>query len=371
MSVGTAFLLVGGLVLLVAGGEVLVRGAAALARTFGMSPLVVGLTVVAFGTSAPELAISVDATLSGAPGIAVGNVVGSNIANILLVLGLAALVLPLAVRSRLVRADIPVMVVISVLLLVVALDGTIDRLNGAILLVVLIGYVTLTVIITRRQPVPRSRRSPESGGPGHPAVQVIFVALGVGMLVPGARLLVEGATEVASALGVSDLIVGLTAVALGTSLPELATSVVAVIRGERDMAVGNIVGSNVFNIGAVLGIAAIVAPEGIPVASAVVWFDLPVMLAVALVLLPVAFTALAVARWEGALFIGLYAAYVAYLALDATGHDALDDYSTVMLGFVIPITVLWLALLVAYEFGLRRGRREANRRDEQGRTGLG
>lgn len=362
MGVGTVLVFLGGLILLGGGGEVLVRGAAGLARTIGMSSLVVGLTVVSFATSAPELAVSMDATLSGAPGIAVGNVVGSNIANILLVLGAAALLLPLAVKSRIVRADIPVMVGMSVVLILVALDGTISRWEGVVLVGVLVGYVTLTLVIARRRPAPPSRRAPEPIRPRHPALQVGLVVAGVAMLVIGARWLVQGATDVAAWLGVSDLIIGLTVVAIGTSLPELATSVVAVVRGERDIAVGNIVGSNVFNIGAVLGVTALVAPDGIPVATAAVRFDLPVMLAVALVLLPVAFTAFAVARWEGALFLALYVAYVAYLFLDATGHEALEPYSTVMLGFVVPITALWLVLLVAYEIGLRRGRREAGRR---------
>ncbi|MFW6092307.1 MAG: calcium/sodium antiporter [Actinomycetota bacterium] len=359
MSVGTVLLVAAGLTVLAAGGEILVRGAAGLARTLGMPSLVVGLTVVSFATSTPELAVSVDSILSGAPGIAVGNVVGSNIANILLVLGAAALVVPLTVRSRLVRVDIPVMVAISVLLLVVALDRTINRLDGALLLVALIGYVTLIVAIARRRPGPLPRRSLEPSCARHPAIHVLFVAGGVAMLVFGARWLVTGATEVASWLGVSDLVIGLTVVAIGTSLPELATSVVAVVRSQRDMAVGNLVGSNVFNIGSVLGITAVVAPDGIPVDRAALWFDLPVMLAVALVLLPIAFTALAVARWEGALFLVFYAAYIAYLVLDATGHDALDAYNTVMLGFVIPITALWLVLLVVHEIGRRRRRREA------------
>jgi cation:H+ antiporter len=359
MSVGTILLLLGGFAVLMAGGEALVRGAAGLARTVGMSSLVVGLTVVSFATSAPELAVSVDATLSGAPGLAVGNVVGSNIANILLVLGISALVLPLAVRSRLVRADIPVMVAMSALALLVALDGSVSRWDGVLLVAALLAYVTATVLLSRRRYASAGRRVAEESRPLHPAIQLVLIVGGVGMLVLGATWLVEGATEVAAFFGLSDLVIGLTVVALGTSLPELATSVIAAVRGERELAVGNIVGSNVFNIGAVLGTTAAVAPDGVPVASAAIRFDLPVMIAVALVLVPVAFTQLAVARWEGGLFLALYAAYVAYLLLDTTGHAALEPYSTVMFGFVVPITALWLVLLVAYEIGLRRGRREA------------
>ncbi|NDL56321.1 calcium/sodium antiporter [Phytoactinopolyspora sp. XMNu-373] len=362
-------MLIAGFVLLVGGGESLVRGASSLARTIGMSSLVVGLTVVSFATSAPELAVSTGAALGGHPGLAVGNVVGSNIANILLVLGLSAVFVPLIVKSQIVRADIPVMVALSIGLLLLALDGHITRLDGTLLLAVVVIYVTITIVISRRRKLPiPMRHGPHTGGSTQDAQaptpqrrsvprDLLLVLVGVGLLVAGAQLLVRGASEVAAALGVSDLIIGLTVVAIGTSLPELATSVIAVIRGERDLAVGNIVGSNVFNIGAVLGITAIVAPDGIEVASAAIRFDLPIMIAVALALLPVAFTGQAVARWEGVLFFILYAAYIAFLLLQATDHAALEPFSAVMLWFVVPITASWLLLLAAYEIGLRRGRR--------------
>ncbi len=366
--------LVAGFVLLVAGGESLVRGAGSLARTLGMSSLVVGLTVVSFTTSAPELAVSTDAALSGYPGLAVGNVVGSNIANILFVLGAAALFVPLAVSSQVVRADIPVMVVLSGVVLLMALDDRLSRLDGAILFAALVVYVTVTVLLSRRRVLASASPAPEDALGGDPAgadgrVRSVLrdlglVVLGTVMLVAGARLLVYSASTIAAALGVSDLLIGLTVVAVGTSLPELVTCVVAVLRGERDMAVGNIVGSNVFNIGAVLGVTAVVAPEGIAVAPAALRFDLPVMLAVALVLVPVALTGLGVARWEGALFVGFYAAYLAYLVLEATGHAALRPYSAAMLWFVIPLTALWLVAVAVYEVGAgRRGRRSRAARE--------
>ncbi|MDA2814688.1 calcium/sodium antiporter [Nocardiopsis sp. RSe5-2] len=371
--------LVAGFVLLVAGGESLVRGAGSLARTLGMSSLVVGLTVVSFTTSAPELAVSADAAISGHPGLAVGNVVGSNIANILLVLGTAALFVPLAVNSQAVRADIPVMAALSVLALAMSLDGTLGRFEGALLLAALIAYVTVTVVVSRRRAAaarpstPVDDADPGDGAPGpdgsapdgpprtsrakRTLIDLVLVVLGTALLVSGARLLVFGAGEIAAALGVSDLLIGLTVVAIGTSLPELVTCVVAVVRGERDMAVGNIVGSNVFNIGAVLGVTAVVAPEGIPIAPAAQWFDLPVMAAVALVLLPIALTKSDVARWEGALLVGFYAAYIAYLVIDATGHEALEPFSAVMLWFVIPLTALWLLAAVLHELKARRRRK--------------
>nr|WP_319633101.1 calcium/sodium antiporter [Georgenia satyanarayanai] len=362
----TVVLLLGGLVVLVIGGELLVRGAGALARSFGMSPLVVGLTVVSFATSAPELAVTVDASLSGSPGLAVGNVVGSNITNVLLVVGVAGIILPIAVHRPVIRQDVPVMIGLSVLLLLVSLSGSVSRLDGLVLLALLVGYVVWRVVSTRR-----SSRDEDDGAaapPGSPRLNALLVVVGVALLVVGARWLVAGATDVATALGLSELVIGLTVIAIGTSLPELATSVIAALRGNVEMAVGNVVGSNIFNIGAVMGIAAVVSPDGVPVEPGAVRFDIPVMIAVALALLPVAFTGFCVARWEAALFVAYYVAYVVYLLLDAAGHDALPQFSGVMLLFVIPITVLTLVVLTSYEVGLRRGRRAAEA-DEARRAG--
>ena len=359
MSVATVLLLLAGVAALAGGGEVLVRGASGLARSFGIPPLVVGLTVVSFATSAPELAVTLQAAVDGNPGIAVGNVIGSNIANILLILGICAVVLPLTVRVQMIRSDIPIMIVFSVGALLLALDGTIGRLDGGLLLLALVVYLAVTVVVARRRQgdevSPVVTRAAAS-----PWLAVGLVVAGVVLLVVGARLLVAGATDVASAIGVSDLVIGLTVVAVGTSLPELAASLVAALRGERDIAVGNVVGSCLFNVGAVLGLTSLVVSDGVPVASAAVRLDIPVMVAVSLALIPVAFTGFAVTRWEGAMFTAYYVAYVAYVLLAATEHDAVEPFSGVMLWFVIPITVLWLALLMAYEVGLRRGRRQAS-----------
>jgi cation:H+ antiporter len=357
---------IAGLAVLTLGGEVLVRGASGMAKALGLPSFVIGLTVVSFATSAPELAVTVQAAAGGNPGLAIGNVVGSNIANILFILGICAVVLPLVVQSQLIRMDIPVMIGFSVLALVFALDGAIGRLDGALLMTGLIAYLIATIVVAKR----RHLESLPSAVPGvaedvpspvsrNPLISTALVVGGVGLLVIGARLLVNGATDVAAAMGVSELVIGLTVVSIGTSMPELAASLVAAIRGERDIAVGNIVGSCLFNIGAVLGITGIVAP--IPIADAAVNFDLPIMIAVALALVPVAFTGFTVARWEGALFVAFYVAYVAYLLLDATGHEAVEPFSGVMMSFVLPITALWLIVLMAYEVGLRRGRREGAR----------
>ncbi len=265
MQAVTVLLIIGGLLLLALGGEVLVRGAGGLARSLGMSPLLVGLTVVAFATSAPEFAVSVQSAIVGTPGLAVGNVVGSNIANVLLILGVSAVVAPLTVASKLVRRDVPVMIGISVLALVLSLDHKLDVVDGVILLAVMIAYLIVTIIGSRREAAESAPRADPGGSePGRRPLWLdgVLVAVGVALLVLGAGWLVDGATAVAHAWGVSDLIIGLTVVAVGTSLPELATSLVATMRGERDIAVGNIVGSCLFNIGVVLSATALVSRVG-------------------------------------------------------------------------------------------------------------
>ncbi len=364
MTLTSALLLVGGLAVLVGGGEVLVRGAGGVARAMGMSPLLVGLTVVAFATSAPELAVALGATLGGNPGLAVGNVVGSNIANVLLVLGLSAAILPVIVGSQVIRRDIPVVAVLSAGVLAISLDLRISRVEGLLLVAAVAVYVVVTVLEARRSGAGRSASPPpevaappaQAGRAGHLRRDALLVAAGVGLLVVGADWLVEGATQVARSFGVSDLVIGLTVVAVGTSLPELATSLIAAARGERDMAVGNVVGSCVFNLGAVLGLSALAASGGIPIEPAAVRFDLPFMLATAIALLPVAFTGLVIARWEGAVFVAYYVAYITFLVLTATEHPALPAFGWAMRSFVIPLTVLTLAVLVVQELRLRRDR---------------
>lgn len=358
VTIADVLLLLGGFVLLVGGGELLVRGASGVARAVGLSPLVVGLTVVSFATSAPELAVTLDAAASGSPGLAIGNVVGSNIANILLVLGISALVTPLVVRSRVVRLDVPVMIALSVAFFVMALDGAISTLDGAILLGALILYVVRAVMASRRSRRPVDAASAGEGRSVRPLwLDALLVAGGVGMLVVGAGWLVDSATAIAGSLGISDLVIGLTVVAIGTSLPELATSVIAVRRGERDLAVGNVVGSNIFNIGSVLGLTAVISPDGVPVADAAIAFDIPFMVAVAVAVLPIVYTGAAVARWEGALFLGYYVAYTGYLLLDSAEHDLLPQYSSVMLSFVVPLTVVTLGVLSLAELRRRASRR--------------
>lgn len=349
MDLMTIGMLAGGLVLLVAGGELLVRGAAALAALAGIAPLVIGLTVVAFGTSAPELAVSLQAGLSGNPDIAVGNVVGSNIFNVLFILGACALIAPLLVSGQVVRREVPIMVGVSLLLGLLVLDGRIGFFDGLLLTAGIIGYVTWSVVDSRRAVASDAAAVAENGSapqsPGNLALQLAYIAGGLALLVLGARWLVDSAVSIASNLGVSNVVIGLTIVAAGTSLPEVVTSIVATLRRERDIAIGNVIGSNIFNILGILGIAALLTPGGLAVAPSVITFDLPVMLAVAVACLPIFFTGKSIARWEGLLFLAYYAVYSAYLVLAVTEHDALPAFSNVMLLAVVPLTAVTLAVL--------------------------
>ncbi|WP_416676326.1 calcium/sodium antiporter [Egbenema bharatensis] len=352
-------LLVIGLALLVIGAEALVRGASRIAVMAGISPLVIGLTIVAYGTSSPEMAVSMMSSYVQ-PDIAIGNVIGSNIFNILLILGLAALVAPLVVAQQLIRLDVPIMIGVSVLALVFGLDGRIGRMDGIILFTLGIVYTVFLIYQSRREtnPAVQEEYANEYGNLERSSLgwlkNIGFIFGGLALLVLGSNWLVDGATAIARALGVSELIIGLTIVAAGTSLPELATSIVASVRGERDIAVGNVVGSNIFNILAVLGVAAITAPNGVSVSSTALRFDMPVMIAVALACLPIFFTGNLIDRREGLLFTGYYLAYTLYLILYSTQHSLLPMYSTVMLLFVLPITAITLGIVMWRSYQARR-----------------
>ncbi|MGD9870004.1 MAG: calcium/sodium antiporter [Thauera sp.] len=354
-----ALMFVLGLVVLVIGADVMVRGASRLAVSFGVSPLVVGLTVVAFGTSAPEMAVSVGSALSGSPDLAIGNVVGSNIANILLILGISALITPLLVDEQIIRQEIPIMIGASALLVVVALDGNIGLVESIALFALVIAYTVFLVVQSRRASKnvqdEFETEIPTSTWDSHWAVQVALIALGLVMLVVGADWLVESAVAFARAFGVSDLVIGLTVVAIGTSMPEIATSIVAAARGQRDIAVGNVVGSNVFNILAVLGLTGIVSGAGLPVSEAARNFDLWVMLAVAFACLPIMITGREIARWEGGVFLGYYAVYTAWLVLQAQQHDSLPAFSGIMLGYVLPLTVITIVVSIVRHNGRAGG----------------
>lgn len=343
----TIFLMILGLVLLVAGAEALVRGASRLAAAFGISPLVIGLTVVAFGTSSPEMAVSVMSASAGQADLALGNVVGSNIFNVLFILGLSAVITPLLVSRQLIRLDVPIMIGVSVLLLLLTLDGNISLLDGILLFAGIIAYTAFQIFQARRERQVLSNEDviekPTTASQW--LINIGFVIGGLVLLVLGSNWLVDGAIFIAQSLGVSELVIGLTIVAAGTSLPEVATSVIASIRGQRDIAVGNVVGSNIFNILAVLGLASIVSADGINVAASALRFDIPVMIAVALACLPIFFTGRVIARWEGFVFLAYYVVYTVYLILAATQNTALTTLNAALIWFALPITVITFIVL--------------------------
>ena len=314
MNTLTLLLFLAGLAALVMGAEWLVRGASHLAAIVGVSPLVIGLTVVAFGTSSPELAVSVQAAWSGQADLSVGNVVGSNLFNVLFILGISAVITPLAVNYQLLRLDVPVMIVVSVLTLVLGWDGAISRLDGALFVAGLVVYMAWLIRTSRRELAAEQQASTLDTPPSERWGQQVLtdlalIAVGLGLLVLGSHWLVQGAVAIATALGVSQLVIGITVVAAGTSLPEVAASVAAAVRGERDIAVGNVIGSNIFNVLAVLGISSLVTSGGVPVSAAALDFDIPVMVATAIACLPVFYTGGTISRWEGVLFLGYYGIY--------------------------------------------------------------
>lgn len=354
MSLSVALTLVLGLVMLVVGAEALVRGAARLAGAFGVSSIVIGLTVVAFGTSAPELAVSVRGALGGAADVAMGNVVGSNLFNVLVILGFSALAGGLVVHQRIVRLDVPLVIAATGLVWLFAADGTIARWEGTVLIALAVLYTGWLIRSSRHEsseivaefdvaftvdPMRARGTWPRS---------VLLVIVGLVLLVIGADRLVVAAVSIATALGVSDLVIGLTVVAAGTSLPELATSVVAAMRGERDIAVGNVVGSNLFNLLLVLGGAAVVTPRGLGVAADALILDLPFSLMVMVVVLPVLAIGLTVRRWEGALLVAGYVGYGVLLFSVSQGtRTAAQARLPLLVGFaalgVVLVVVGWWA----------------------------
>jgi cation:H+ antiporter len=404
MSLEVFLLLVGGLVLLVGGGEFLVRGASRFAEILGLSPLVVGLTVVAYGTSAPEMAVSIQAGLAGNDSIAVANVVGSNIFNVLFILGLCALVAPLVVDRRLVRVDVPVMIAVSLVAGLMALDRNFALWEGLVLTCGAAGYTAWSVISSRAETANANAANahhvaePELIAGKHPGWlvsqlaiaalgcigwklgwfgftegglalagglvfalghlfgkggttragdlvhQIGFILTGLGVLVLGAGWLVDGAVRTALSLGVSDAVVGLTIVAAGTSLPEVAASVIATIRGQRDLAIGNVVGSNIANILAILGVSSLVTPGGLSLADSMLRIDIPVMIAVAVVCLPVFYTGYLIRRWEGAVLLAAYVGYTTWLVFDATAQPASTALGQALAWVFAPVVLATFAV---------------------------
>ena len=369
MSPLTLILFLVGFPLLIGGAELLVRGASRIAAALGISPLVIGLTVVAFGTSAPELAVSVRGSLSGQADVAVGNIVGSNVMNVLLILGVAAAITPLRVRHQLIRFDVPLMIAASFAVWLLSLGGGISRLEGLLLVGGLAAYLGTTFWAARRDKRAAAALAEEVDADppaslGAAALSGVLAVAGLVMLVVGANWLVGGAVVFAAWLGVSELIIGLTVVAIGTSLPELATSVIASLRGERDMAVGNVVGSNLFNLLCVLGLTAVLPPAGVPVNSVAVAVDLPIMCAVAVVCLPIFFTGGSIRRWEGFVLLGFFVLYMVF-TLRFTMNQTARGLFFWTAGFCVAMVVLALFGLAtaAARQRVRAMRRVRRRRD--------
>jgi cation:H+ antiporter len=360
----TILLLIIGLVFLIVGAEALVRGASRIAASVGISSLVIGLTVVAFGTSSPELAVSIMASTSDQSDIAMGNVLGSNIFNILFILGLSAIITPMIVHLQIIRIDVPILIALSAMVWIFGLDGNINRWEALILALLGVGYIFLAFHLSKKEKNKSAQAEyNEAFGEVPPKNKhwqsVLYIILGLVLLIFGSRFLVNSAVVIAKSLGVSDLVIGLTIIAAGTSLPEVATSIIAALRGERDIAVGNAIGSNLFNIFFILGIAGMISGDGINVADSALRFDIPVMVFTAVACLPLFFTGKKLDRWEGMVFFLYYIAYTIYLVLSSQQHAALYTYSRAMLWFVIPLTIITLIVVTLRNRKHNNANREA------------
>jgi cation:H+ antiporter len=313
-----------GLIALVIGAEVMVRGSAKVAARWGISPILIGLTVVSIGTSLPELAVGVVAASEGSGALAVGNIAGTNVVNLLLILGLSALILPLAMQMRTLRFELPVMAGAAVLMWALAADGTLSRLDGAVLVLGAIVYTGALIRATRRESrvvVGEFAQAYPADAPGEVesnerrpmALHVAMMLGGIAVVVIGADWLVNGAVGMARGFGVSDALIGLTVVAIGTSAPELVTTVVSTLRGERDIAIGNLLGSSIYNILLILGVTALVPAHGLLLPDSLVRIDIPIMVAVALICVPIFISGRRVSRGEGAAMVAAYLIYLGYL----------------------------------------------------------
>lgn len=322
MTLHPALVFLGGLVVIVVGAELLLRGAARIAAMLGIKPLLIGLTVVAVATSTPELAVGVTAVLEGKGPLAVGNIAGTNIFNILFILGLSAAIRPLPLQLQSLRLDVPVMIASALVLFIMAFDGVLSLTEGLLLLLAALVYTAALVRLTRRESAELKQEFAEEFSPRalHAGRGLLWGALntslllvGIGLTLLGADLMVESAAEIARQLGVSDAIIGLTIVAIGTSAPELATTVVATLKDDRDVAVGNLLGSSITNILVILGLTCVAAPRGIDVSTDVLRIDLPLAAAVAIVCWPVFRSDRQVSRREGLSFVVAYLAYLTTL----------------------------------------------------------
>lgn len=341
-----------GLVVMVIGAELLVRGASRLAAMFGVSDLVIGLTIVAFGTSAPEFLVSIKGAITDHSDLVIGNCIGSNIFNLLFIIGACAIIQPLIVTKQLIRLDVPIMIGSHLLFLLISLDGKIDRYDALILLIsfAMYSWFVISKSLQENALITNNNNNTDCDEksrfrPIAMINQIGILSFGLILCIVGAEWVVDNAVRLAKILGVSELVIGLTIVSIGTSLPEVATSIVATVRGKRDIAIGNVVGSCIFNILGVIGIAGLISRTGITVAPSVLRFDLPLAIAATIACLPIFFSDYKISRWEGFLFLFYYAAYLSYIILDAHQHDILPVFSAVMLWFVIPLSSLTFAVI--------------------------
>ncbi|WP_082729175.1 calcium/sodium antiporter [Pseudomonas sp. St29] len=350
--------LISGLVMLIAGAELLVRAAVRLSARLRVRPLIMGLSVVAFSSSAPQMAISLQATLADNTDIAVGSVIGSSIFNILVILGLSALIIPLRVSRQLVRLDIPLMIGASALVFVLAYNERLTPSDGLILLAAQLLYLVLLLRQSRHPARPPLPSATDRRGYAPRLSSMLLVLLGLGLLVFAGHLLLGAAVTVADDLGLSERVMGLTVIAVSTSLPQLATSLLAAVQGQRDIAVGNVIGSNLFNLLGVLGFTALVAPTPLSVSPNALDFDLPVLLCVAVLCLPVFYSGYRITRAEGLLFLGLYLAYGLHVVSFTTGMPLAGKLEHLMLFFVLPALVAFL-LFSSLRAWRRQHKREA------------
>lgn len=331
----TIFWFIFGLASLIWGAEILVRSASKLAVSLGVSKLVIGLTVVAFGTSAPELAVGIEAGINDQPDILLGNVVGSNLTNTLLILGLSALIIPLNVHKNLIRFDLPVMIAATLLLMILSFNNILTFWECILLVVCLFLYLYALIRFSGKATLTEQ----ELLDAGSPWLNGLLAILGLIMLIAGARWLVESATIFAEMAGVSELVIGLTIVAIGTSLPEIVTSILAAVRGEKDLAVGSIVGSNILNILSVIGISGLFI-SGIPVQDSLIRIDLVVLLGISLLCAPFFFSGNIISRLEGGVLFSGYLLYLFYLYLDSIQSDLMVMFANVVLLGLMPLVVL-------------------------------
>lgn len=338
-----------GLISLLFGGKLLISGSGNLARTFQVPSLIIGLTIVSFGTSAPEIAVSLVAAWKGEGGLAVGNILGSNIFNILLVLGFSASFTPLIVKKQLVWWDVPIMILSTLLFWLLIFNNSISRLEGAILFAGIIIYLVFAVFMLKRDPLIEEKPLQK-----HSVwLQMIWILLGLVLLGIGSQSMVDNATKIARFFGVSELLIGLTIVAIGTSLPELVTTFIAMRKGENDIAVGNVIGSNIFNLLAVMGLAGLLSPEPIEVPQKAYTFDLPILLGISIATLPIFLTGHLISRWEGFLFLFYYLLYLTFLLLESRFAHYLPYFTTAFLFFILPLTILTLSIGLIRHFKKR------------------